>query len=164
MNTIDIIILFILAYAVFRGVRDGLIIQGLAIVGIAVGMWFGGKFGDVLAKLIGIKGEYSSLWGFLIVLFISIVAVAVGARLLRKVLHYAGFGLLDVILGAALSVCKFLLILSVLFTAFDYVNKIYSVADKKIIDNSLFYRPIANITEWVDPAWDWTQKHLNLKK
>ncbi len=162
MNIIDIIILAILAFAIYQGVRDGLIIQGLAIVGIAVGLWIGNIFGDKCASLIGIKGDYSSLWGFLIVVFLTIIGVAIVARMVRKLLHFAGLGNVDVILGAILSVCKFLLILSILFAAFDHINNIYSLVEDKTINNSLLYRPIANITTWAAPAWDWAQDYIDI--
>ncbi len=157
MNSIDIFILLILAFAIYQGVKEGVIIQGLAIVGIAVGIWVGSKFGAECADYLNIKGGYSSIWGFAILVFVTVIALAIVARVLRKALQFAGFGLVDVVLGAALSMCKYLLVMSIVFTLFDYANHYYDVVDHKYIENSTFYRPIANITKWATPAWDWTQ-------
>ncbi|MFI3259098.1 MAG: CvpA family protein [Rikenellaceae bacterium] len=161
MNIIDIIILAILGYSAFLGIREGLIVQGLSIIGIGLGLWFGSLFGGAAATLFGIKGDYASLCGFLIVTIAVMIGVATGARILQKVLSFVGFGLVDKLLGGVLSVVKVTLILSVAFVAFDLINQLFDVVDHKIIEGSMFYRPITNIVNYVAPAWDWTQQYLS---
>ncbi|MFI3305983.1 MAG: CvpA family protein [Rikenellaceae bacterium] len=164
MNLLDIIILVILAYALYEGVREGLIIQGLSLVGIAIGVWFGAQYGSEVVSLFGISGEYSAVWGFIITLIITMVLVAIAARLIRGVLKFAGFAFLDNILGALLSICKYLLILSMLFSAFDIVNNAFTIVDDKEFEKSKMYRPIANISHWATPAWSWTQQQFETTK
>lgn len=162
MNTVDIVILLILLFAAYRGVREGLIIQGLSIIGVALGIWFASSHGEAVATILGIKSAYASIWGFVIVVIAVVVIVAIAARFIRLLLKFVGFGLLDVILGGALSVIKFLVVLSVIFSAFDVVNHAYNIVDHKHIEQSKLYRPIANVSTMITPAWKWTQDQLNI--
>ncbi|MFI3303688.1 MAG: CvpA family protein [Rikenellaceae bacterium] len=160
MNIIDIVTLTILAFALYSGAREGLIIQTLSFIGIAIGVYFGAKQGEYVASIFGISGDYSSVWGFVIVLFITIIAMGIAARLIRGVLKFAGFGFLDIILGAIMSSCKYLLVLSFVFSAFDSVNLSYTIVEHKDIERSKLYRPIANFSKIITPAWDWTQEQF----
>ncbi len=164
MNVIDIIVLVILAYALYEGIREGLIIQGLSFVGIALGIWLGARYGDEAVSLFGIEGELSAVWGFVLVLVASIIVVAIAGHVIRRVMKFAGFAFLDNILGALLSICKYLLILSMLFSAFDIINNSFSMVDDKQFEQSKLYRPIANISHWATPAWSWTQQQFETKK
>lgn len=161
MNVIDIIILLILAFAIFEGARNGLIIQGVSIVSVVLGIWLGMSCGGAVAKMFGITGGYASMWGFIIVLIATLLLLTVAAHMLRRLLQFVGFGLLDLILGAVLSTCKFLIILSLVFTMFDLINHTYVIVEHKQIEGSLLYRPIANISKLATPVWEWTQDQLN---
>ncbi len=161
MNAIDIIILLILAFAIYEGARNGLIIQAVSVVSLFFGVWLGMSMGSFVAGLLGISGSYSSMWGFIIVLLLTLILLTVAGRLLRKLMQFVGFGLLDKILGAALSVCKFLIVLSLVFTTFDFINHSYMLVEHKQIEASTLYRPIANISKLATPVWDWAQTQIN---
>ncbi len=165
MSIIDIIILGVLAFAIYRGVREGLIVQGLSIIGLAVGIWAGMQWGEGVAKIFGIGGQYTAVIGFVIVLIASIIAIGVAARIIRRILKFAGIGFLDIILGAVLSVAKYLLIISLLLSAFDTMNQTISMVDHKHIEGSSLYRPITNIShKWVTPAWEWAEEQIEIPK
>ena len=57
------------------------------------------------------------------VLLAVVLLVAIAGRLVRKLCHFAGFGIADIVLGIAVSVLKYMLLLSVLFSAFDTLNE-----------------------------------------
>ncbi len=156
MNVIDIIIILILAYALFEGFREGLVVQACSIVGIAIGVWCGAHYGDALANFLQIEGEYSSVWGFIIAVILTIIVVSIAARTARKVLRIAGLGAVDRILGMTISVCKVLLILSVLLSAFGFINSNINIVSSNTLAKSKLYHPIVKITNWATPAWHWT--------
>ncbi len=161
MNAIDIVILAIIAFALYRGAREGIIIQVFSLVGIGLGIWFGTRMGSEIAAMVGISGGQSAIWGFVIILTLSIITITIAARLLRKVVKFAGFGLLDIILGAVLSAVKYMFIVSVLLTAFDTMNQTLKIVEHKHIEKSALYRPVANLRDqWLTPAWEWTQEQL----
>lgn len=164
MNVIDIIIVLILAYALFDGFREGLVVQACSIVGIAIGIWCGARYGDSLAHLLGIEGSYSSVWGFVIAVVLSILFVGIAARVARKVLHFAGLGIMDRILGMTISAIKSLIIMAALFSAFGFINSNVELVSSNTLANSRLYQPIVNITKWATPAWDWTLEQLTEDK
>ncbi|MFI3248546.1 MAG: CvpA family protein [Rikenellaceae bacterium] len=156
MNAIDIIILLILAYALFEGFREGLVVQACSIIGIAIAIWCGAKYGDWIAALFQIEGEYSSTWGFVITLILAIILVGIAARLARKVLHFAGLGVVDHLLGMVISVVKYLIVMSLVLSAFGFINSNIEMVSSNTLAKSKFYQPIVNVTNWATPAWNWT--------
>ena len=68
---------------------------------------------------------------------VVLIAVAIVGRLLRKVFHFAGFGIPDHLLGVAVSAAKTLLILGLLFSAFESLNKDHTLAEEKTLDRSV---------------------------
>ncbi len=164
MNVIDIIIILVVIYALFEGFRDGLIVQACSIVVIAISIWCGARYGDLVASTLQISGEYSAVWGFVIAVILAIIAVSVGARIAKKVLHLAGLGPLDRLLGMLISLAKNLLIMSVLLSAFGFVNSNIKMVSNDTLSKSKFYQPIVNITNWATPAWDWTLEQLEIEQ
>ncbi len=160
MNVFDIIVIVILIYAAYNGVREGVIIQVCTLLGIALGLYLGDTYCDEAAQLFAIKGEYSSMCGYAIVVIASILVVCLGAYMLRNVLRAAGMGIFDRILGVVLSLCKYLLILSILFTIFEALNGVFNFVSQSSLDSSMLFRPIVNLTQWITPAWDWTQGQI----
>ncbi|MFI3327794.1 MAG: CvpA family protein [Rikenellaceae bacterium] len=158
MTTIDIIIAIILIYAVITGFREGIIIQACSMVGIVAGIVLGLRYGTIAATLFGISNQYNYIWGFIIVLILAVIAINVAANLARRVIHFAGFGLLDAMLGVTLSLFKYLLILSLLFSAFDMVNSSFNIIPPQNLAKSTLYRPITNLSRWITPALEWGQQ------
>ncbi len=161
MHYIDLIIGLILAYAVYNGWRQGVIIQVCSIIGILCGVWLATRYGALVGGWLHISSDYASVGGFLVVLIAVIVCVAIASRLLRKVCKFAGLGILDIILGIALSVCKFAVILSVLFGAFNGINKNTNMVSEEELAKSKLYHPIININDIFFPTLEWTQKQIS---
>lgn len=85
----------------------------------------------------------------------TLLVVAVAARLVRKLFHFAGFGILDTLLGVAVSVVKYLLVLSALFAAFDRVNADYAWVEAQTIEHSKSYKPVLRLSEKLFPFLEW---------
>ncbi len=161
MNYIDLIVWLALVIAIFNGWRQGLIIQLCSMVGFLCGLWLASKYSLVVGRWLSVDEAYASAAGFVVVIVAVIIAVAILSHLIKKLFKLAGFGTLDVILGVALSVCKYALILSVLFGAFDYLNNKFDMVSSENTARSKFYRPIISISDNIFPALDWTQKQIN---
>ena len=54
-------------------------------------------------------------------------------------------------LGIVVSVAKYLLVLSVLFSVFDTLNADYSLVGRRTIDRSKSYGPVLRISQWLLP-------------
>lgn len=143
MNVFDGIILLILGYSLLLGFRSGVIVQLLGVVGILVALWCGSLFGGSL----GIGGESGKIWGFLIVFFAVAIGIALLSRLLRRVVSLVGLGIIDKLLGMTLSVAKYLIVMSILFSAFIGFNNDFKFVSKQSLNSSRLFYPIASIAE-----------------
>ena len=100
--------------------------------------------------------------GFLAVFVVVLIAVAIVGRLLRKVFHFAGFGIPDHLLGVAVSAAKTLLILGLLFSAFESLNKDHTLAEEKTLDRSVCYRPMIRLADSLFPLLEWAKEQVSI--
>lgn len=99
--------------------------------------------------------------GFVTVLLLTIVSVALAARMMRRLSRAAGLGALDVVLGIVFALAKYLLILSVLFRAFDWIDADRRLVSARTLDNSIAYRPVMRFSEVVLPFVTWAEERVS---
>ena len=139
MNTLDLIVCLVLALAVWNGWRQGFVVQICSLAGIVAGIWIAARFGAQVGGWLRLDDEVAAAGGFVTVLVAVILVVAIAGRVVRKVFHFAGLGVADTLLGIAVSVLKYLLVLSVLFSAFDALNEDYCLVGPRTIERSKSY-------------------------
>ncbi|MCM1151139.1 MAG: CvpA family protein [Alistipes sp.] len=151
MNIIDLIVCLVLFVAVWNGWRKGFVVQMGALAALIAGLWLAWRYGPAAGEWLRLDASVRAPGGFVVVLLVVVVAVAVAGRMLRKLFRFAGFGWLDTMLGIAVAAFKYLLLLSALFVAFDRLNADYSLVGRRTIDSSACYRPVMRLSEWVFP-------------
>lgn len=160
MNTIDLIVCLILVLAVWNGWRQGFVMQVCSLAGIVAGIWIASRYGAAVGAWMKLDEAVSAAGGFVVVLLAVVLLVAIAGRLVRKLCHFAGFGIADTLLGIAVSVLKYLLILSVLFSAFDTLNEDYSLVGARTIGGSKSYKPVMRLSEAVFPFLEWVGEQV----
>lgn len=155
MNAVDLIVCLVLALAVWNGWRQGFILQICSLAGIVAGIWLAARFGAEVGGWLRLDAEIAAAGGFVTVLVAVILLVAIAGRLIRKLFHFAGFGIADTLLGIAVSVLKYLLVLSVLFSAFDTLNADYTLVGPQTIEKSKSYKPVMRLSDAVFPFLEW---------
>lgn len=155
MNAVDLIVCLVLALAVWNGWRQGFILQVCSLAGIVAGIWLAAQFGTQVGEWLRLDPDIAAAGGFVTVLVAVILVVAIAGRLVRKLFHFAGFGIADTLLGIAVSVLKYLLVLSVLFSAFDNLNEDYTLVGPETIEKSKSYKPVMRLSEAVFPFLEW---------
>lgn len=155
MNAIDLIVCLVLALALWNGWRQGFIVQVCSLAAIVIGIWLAARYGATVGGWLRLDARFAAAGGFATVLVATVLAAAVLARLIRRLFHFAGFGLLDTVLGIAVSVLKYLLVLSALFAAFDSVNADHALVEARSIERSKSYKPILRLSELLFPFLEW---------
>ncbi|MCI7139850.1 CvpA family protein [Alistipes sp.] len=155
MNSIDLIVCLVLALALWNGWRQGFIVQVCSLAAIVIGIWLAADYGEDVGTWLRLDTRFAAAGGFATVLVATLLVVAVAARLVRKLFHFAGFGILDTVLGVAVSVVKYLLVLSALFAAFDRVNADYAWVEAQTIEHSKSYKPVLRLSEKLFPFLEW---------
>lgn len=160
MNAVDLIVCLVLALAVWNGWRQGFVVQICSLAGIVAGIWLAARFGAQVGGWLGLDPGVAAAGGFVTVFIVVILVVAIVGRLVRKVFHFAGLGIADTLLGIAVSVLKYLLVLSVLFSAFDSLNEDYSLVGPQTIEQSKSYKPVMRLSEAIFPFLEWVSEQV----
>lgn len=140
-----------LVLALWNGWQRGFVLQVASLAGCVAGIWIASRFGGEAGQALGLDPQVAFAGGFVALLVGIIVAVAVVGRLLRGLFRFAGLGVADVLLGIAVSVLKYLLVLSFLFSAFDRINADSALVEQTTLDSSKGYRPVMRISETLFP-------------
>ena len=160
MNAVDLIVCLVLVLAVWNGWRQGFILQVCSLAGIVAGIWLAAQFGTQAGEWLRLDPGFAAAGGFVAVLVAVILVVAIAGRVVRKVFHFAGLGVADTLLGIAVSVLKYLLVLSVLFSAFDALNEDYCLVGPRTIEQSKSYKPVRWLSESIFPFLEWVGERV----
>ena len=68
MNIIDIILLAVALWAIYDGVRDGLLVQIGGVAALVVGAWLAFRYAERVGIWFGMNGAEASVAGFIAVL------------------------------------------------------------------------------------------------
>lgn len=160
MNTIDLMIYLVLALAVFEGWRRGAIVQLCSLAGLVAAIFLAARYGAEVGQRLGLEEGVAAAGGFAVVLVATVIAVAVLARLLRKLFRFAGFGIPDIVVGIAVSAVKYLLVLSVAFATLESINNDYGLISRETVEGSHWFRPIREISDRIFPFIDWVGNRI----
>lgn len=154
MNIIDIILLAVALWAIYDGVRDGLLVQIGGVAALVVGAWLAFRYAERVGIWFGMNGAEASVAGFIAVLVVSVIVITLGSRLLRGVFRWTGLGIFDSLFGAALSVLKMAVIASLVIAAIDTLNVNYSLIGREKIESSKVYLPLRNFSTKIFPLFE----------
>lgn len=164
MNGVDWIVGIVAGLAVWNGWRRGAIVQLCSLIGIVLGIWLAWRTGAAVGGWMGLDERIARPAGFVTVLLLTIVSVALAARVMRKLSRAAGLGALDVVLGIVFALAKYLLILSVLFRAFDRIDADRRLVSARTLDHSIAYRPVMRFSEAVLPFVSWAEERISAER
>lgn len=150
MNPVDLAVCLVCLMAAWSGWRRGLVVQICSLVGIAAGLWFASRHAGQAGEWLGLDGALVVPGGFAALFVAVLLAVGIAGRLLGGLFRLVGFGLPDRLLGAAVSVAKFALVLSVLFAACEPLLRRNERAHEALV-GSVSYRPLCDAAEALLP-------------
>ena len=157
---LDIILAIPLIWALWAGFRNGIIVQLGGIAGLLIGVWLAFRYGGKVGSWLHIDASADPVIGFIIIVVITVIAVAIIGRLLKGVFRFAGLAVLDRFGGAILSLLKVGLILGLLLYAFGYLNRSQHWVEEKKLESSLLYKPLTGIAKFTFPYMDMIKDKL----
>ncbi len=160
MNIFDIIIIICLAVSAIFGFRDGAIKQLGGLAGIIAAIILAKVFGSSAKELFNIQGDYADIWGYIIVLVVSLILATVIVNIVSRFISAVGLGILDRIGGAAVSIIKCMLIISILLSMFNFVNGAFKLVDTKSLKQSILYEPVLSTSKYIMPAITWVGEQI----
>ncbi|MEA1886593.1 MAG: CvpA family protein [Bacteroidota bacterium] len=155
MNYIDIIILAIMAWALYRGFKNGLFIEIASIAALVLGIWGSIRFSwftqNKLVEYFDMQGQYLGLVAFIITFIIIVILIHFLARALDKLMKAVALGFAVRILGVLFAALKTVLILSIIFVVLNTIDqKVKFLPEEKIAESKL-YNPIADFAPLLFP-------------
>jgi membrane protein required for colicin V production len=154
MGLIDIILGALLAYGVFKGFKNGLIVELASLVSLYIGIYVAVKFSSVVGNALG-DTISSSKTGKVIAFVLTFLAVVVGihylAKALSKIASIVFLGWLNKLGGVVFGLLKTVLIIGIVLSLFQKVNYKNALISKETQDASLFFNPILKTSEFFLP-------------
>lgn len=158
---IDIFLIVLLAWAIFSGWRNGLIKELFNTLGVLLGLLIACGLYYWLAQYLSIEGSQTNIVlniiAFFIICFFIPIALGFVASGLTRLVKGVMLGLPNSILGAVVSLLKFLLIISFAFNIMENLN----IMNEERTAESHLYEPTRNFLSFVrdDAKVKW-QQHL----
>jgi membrane protein required for colicin V production len=156
MNYIDMFIIVLLVWAVYRGYTRGFIMQLTLLVALVLGIFLALKLSGFTARQLEnhINTNAESL--YLVSLGITFVAVFFGinliGKLFEKMAKSAQLSFINRIFGVLFSLGKTILLLGILLAFIDRIDQRLPLLPKNTHEHSIFYKPFTSIARTLFPS------------
>jgi membrane protein required for colicin V production len=147
---IDILFLAMMVIAVFKGMRNGLIVALFSIIGWVVGLYaafmFSGLAETYLKEAVNLSPRILSIVAFVLVFGLVSLLVNLGARIIEKLVGLTPIGWLNRLGGIFFYVLLYALIFSVMIF---FAEKVRLVSEETVSSSKVYpwVKPIAQIIE-----------------
>lgn len=156
MNFFDIILGSLLAFGLYKGFRNGLLVELASFVSLLLGIYLAVQFSSFTAKSLAGFVHWNPKTIQIIAFLLTFVAVVIGisflAKILTKIVRFAYLGWINKLGGGFFRLLKTILILSVFQNLFEKINFNQTFAKKETLDQSLFYTPIQKTAGFIYPS------------
>ena len=166
MGFLDIILGILLAFALYKGIRNGLFVELASLVSLLAGIYFAIKFSSFIKELLAgfVKWNPNTIQvvAFILTFLLVVIGISLLGKFLTGIADFAFLGWLNKIGGGFFRVLKTILIIGIVFKVFEKINYHNFLAKKETLDKSLFYNPIQKTAGFMYPSIEnW---YDNLKK
>ena len=163
MSFIDIIFAALLAYAIYKGLKNGLFVEIASLLALVVGIFVAIKFSHIVRAVIETKvswdPKYIEITAFALTFIAVIIVIHLSAKLLTKIVDFAYLGWINRLAGAGFSILKTVLALSIVILLFEKININNMLVKQETLDESVFYNPTKEISAFIYPQIEeWYEK------
>jgi len=158
VSYLDLVLLIPIGLAIWRGWRNGFVMEVFSMLALFVGLYAGVHFSDWMANFLRTKldmnGENLPIISFVVVLVLVFVGLFFLGKLITKTVSAGGAERWNQIGGAFFSLSKTLLFLSILFVLFNALDRKYGWLPHQQKQHSYFYEPIYNFSLFLLPSME----------
>ncbi len=156
MSFLDIILGLLLAYGLYKGLKNGLFVELASLVALIAGIFGAIHFsyiaGNYLSQNMQWDERYINIAAFIITFIAIVLLVNFAGKFLTKIADFAMLGLLNKIAGGLFGALKVAIILGALLIFFERVNSSVGLVKNETMENSALYEPIKEIGAFVFDA------------
>lgn len=148
---IDIFILILLLWAAFSGWCSGFLKEVVSTVGFLVGLFVAATCYKTFGQYLAVNGSeanmLTSIIAFLLLWVIVPIVLGLVANILTKALKGMQLGLPNSILGAAVSVTKYLILMSCVLNVMETLH----IMNTEKSESSHLYKPVTGALQYFFP-------------
>lgn len=155
MNVIDIFIVLLLLFAIWRGFKKGLIVELFTLLAVFAGLYAAVHFSDFIS--VKLKEDAGWDWEYVPIVAYALCFLAVGAmvyfggKMLEKVIKVVQLGLVNRMAGALFSTITMVLLLGGLILMSDSYDQRSDILSEETKEGSLLYYPVLNTSKVLIP-------------
>jgi len=153
MSFLDIILGLLLAYGLYKGLKNGLFVELASLVALIAGIFGAIHFsyiaGDYLSENMSWNQRYINIAAFIITFIAIVLLVNFAGKFLTKIADFAMLGLLNKIAGGLFGTLKVAVILGALLIFIERVNSSVGLVKSETMENSVLYEPVKEIGAFV---------------
>jgi membrane protein required for colicin V production len=156
MNWLDIVLAIPLLWFLYKGFRNGLIIELASLAALVLGIYAALHFSfyvqGYLEENFEIAENYLYIVSFAITFLIVAIVVYLAGKIIHKLVSIVALGLLNRLAGGLFGLLKAALVLSVILYFINGFDQGLIKSDVK--DSSILYDPIESIVPMIIPRLD----------
>jgi len=156
MGFLDIFLGVFLIYGLIRGLWNGFFVELASLVSLLLGIFIAIKFSYLMKAWLENHASWNpktiQVAAFALTFLVVVVGISLLAKIFTKLADFAALGLFNKLLGGIFGVLKTILLLSVFLNLFEKVNAGNAFADKKTLDQSIFYHPVQKVSKFIYPS------------
>ncbi len=153
MGFLDIILAMLLAYGLYKGLKNGFFVEIASLVALIAGLFGAIHFsyitGEYLAQHLDWGEQYIALIAFIITFIIIVLLIHMIGKFLSKVTDFTLLGILNKIAGGVFGALKTAVIVGALLIYFDKMNSSANIIKPETIGSSVLYTPLKDIGGFV---------------
>lgn len=146
MGILDIILAVLLAYGLFRGLKNGFFVEIASVIALIAGIYgaihFSYLTSDYLNQRLDWDASYIKITAFIITFIAIVVAVHLLGKVLTRIADFAMLGLLNRIAGGIFGLVKVAVILGALLIFLERASLPLHWIDPEAFEESIFYGPL----------------------
>jgi len=158
MIVVDLIIAVLLGYALFKGIKNGLVVSVISLIALIVGIYISLRFSFFTRNFLTENTQWNpntlTIAAFFITFVVVLILLYFLGKAVTKLAESLALGFVNKILGAVFEGIKMLLIISVFLNLFQKINFNNLIVSKEKLDESVFYEPIEKVSKEIFPLMD----------
>ena len=153
MSFLDIVLGILLAWGLYKGLKNGLFVELASLVALIAGIYGAIHFSyiasDYISENMDLGERFIKITAFLVTFIAIIILVGMAGKLLTKLADFAMLGILNKIAGGIFGVLKVAVILGAMLIFFEKATSSLNFINKDTQNQSVLYNPVRDIGAFV---------------
>jgi len=153
MSFLDIVLGILLAWGLYKGLKNGLFVELASFVALIAGIYGAIHFSyiasDYISENMDLGERFIKITAFLVTFIAIIILVGMAGKLLTKLADFAMLGILNKIAGGIFGVLKVAVILGAMLIFFEKATSSLNFINKDTQNQSVLYNPVRDIGAFV---------------